>query len=152
PNSLHPSLARRAVGRPRPDAHVGELADWRRLEEEPEQVPAAVDQRAVAGQRLRRQAIHDFPEPRLLARLEAVAPVLEPMQQDAGEHQLEAALGHRQETEVLGDDLTLLGDLDPPAHRPRWKRGERPRYRRASPTSHGAAAAVKQSPRGPGVG
>ena len=74
------------------------------------------------------------------------------MQQDAREHQLQAALGEGGQAEVLGHDLTLLGDLDPAVHRTRGQGGERARHRRAAAPAHGAAPAVEQRPRHAGAG
>ena len=74
------------------------------------------------------------------------------MQQHAGEHQLQAALGEGGQAEVLGHDLTLLGDLDPAVHRTRGQGGERPRHRRAAAPAHRAAPAVEQRPRHAGAG
>src|SRR5436309_5813182 len=72
-------FARCPVGRPRPEAHVGELPDGSRLDEQLEEVPTPVHERAVAGQRRRGQSVHDLPEPGFLAGLETGAPILEPM-------------------------------------------------------------------------
>ena len=74
------------------------------------------------------------------------------MEQGAAQHQLQAPLRDGQESECLGHDLALLGDLDAAVDGARGQRRERPRDRRPSPATHRAAAAVEQRPGDSGAG
>ena len=66
------------------------------------------------------------------------------MQQHAGDRDLERTLGDGQQTELLRDDLTLLGDLDVAIHRAGRQRRQRAIHRRAAAAADAAAAAVEQ--------
>jgi hypothetical protein len=103
-----------------------------------------VDERAVHRKRLAGQPIHDLAEPCFLARREIRAPVREGVHQRAGDGHLQRAFGDRQQAELLGDDLPLLGDLDAAADGAGRKRGQRPPHRRPAAATDGAATSVKE--------
>src|SRR5690606_1427155 len=65
----------------------------------------------------------------------------------SAQHDLERALGDRENAELLADRLTLLGDLDAAAEGPGGDRRERSVDRRTSASTDGATASVEESER-----
>jgi hypothetical protein len=66
------------------------------------------------------------------------------VQQRAGQCHVQRTLGDRQQAELLGDDLALLGDLDASVHRAGRQRTERAIDGRTAAAADTAAAPVKQ--------
>ena len=135
-------VAPAARGRPRPEPQVGQLADRRDVAEERGEPGIVVDERPVGGPRRRGQLVHDRRAGDERA-LESGVVLRRRGEQDRAGHLLEVAASDGRVGVVGGDDLALLGQLEPRVHGPGRLAEDRP-VGRAAAAAEGAAAAVEQ--------
>ncbi len=121
----------------------GQLAHRSRHQKQTEHLVPLDHELPVDAERMRGEEIHHYAEPRFLSRQERGAPILEAVEQRPGGHHFEATLRNFEQAEVLGDDLSLLSNLDPPARGAGWKGRERPADLRAAASPHRAPAPMK---------
>src|SRR5450759_1158321 len=124
-NAFDPRHCSRTVGGARAEPRVCQLVDRRRHAKELKQSVVIVDQLVIDIPRSHRHAIHHLSKVFDLLYAHLLSPITELVQQHSRRRHLQRALGHRQQTELLRDDLALLGDPDAALGRPRRQSGER---------------------------
>ena len=139
-------VASPARRRSRPEAQVGQLADRGDVAEERGETRVVVDQRPVGGPRRSRPARRRSAPPTARARSRRASCSGVGRLEDRAGHLLEVAAGDRRVGVVGGDDLALLGQLEPGVDRARRLAEDRPVGRTAAPPER-AAAAVEQRQR-----
>src|SRR5690606_23328216 len=108
-----------------------------------EELGALVHDLAERGARVNRDLVDESPVLSELLGADVLLEVQVRRHERSAQHDLERALGDRENAELLADRLTLLGDLDAAAEGPGGERRERSVDRRTSASTDGATASVE---------
>src|SRR5450759_1588717 len=144
-NAFDACRCTRTVRGARAKPGVCQLIDRRRHAKELKQSVVIVDQLVIDIPRSHRHAIHHLSKVFDLFYAHLLSPITELVQQHSRRRHLQRALGHRQQAELLRDDLPLLGDLDAALGRPGRQSGESAIDGRATTAPDAPATAMEKT-------
>src|SRR5260221_2461041 len=144
-DSCDPLPRTRPVSGSRAESCFRQLIDRSHRAEQMKKRVVLVNELAINRESARREIGHCRAKFVQLVSGDRLGPIVEFLQQCAGERDFECALRNGQQSELLRDDLALLRDLDATVHCPGRHCSECARYRRASPTTDTSTAAMKET-------